>query len=54
MLNVFNADTITTVQTRVPSTSITYAPGQTHDGELRGAVGIVAARQIQLAARWSF
>jgi hypothetical protein len=53
-LNVFNADTITAVQTRVPSTDITYAPGQVTTVSFEAPSTLVAARQIQLAARWSF
>jgi hypothetical protein len=54
VLNVFNADTITAVQTRVPNTTITYAPGQTTTVNFESPSTLVAARQVQLAARWSF
>jgi len=54
VLNTFNADTITAVQRRVPNTSITYAPGQTTTVNFEAPSTLVAARQIQLAARWSF
>jgi hypothetical protein len=54
ILNVFNANTITTVQTRVPSSAITYAPGETQDVLFEAPTAVVAPRQIQLAARWSF
>jgi hypothetical protein len=54
ILNTFNADTITAVQTRVPTTEITYAPGQTTTVNFGAPQTLIAARQIQLAARWSF
>jgi hypothetical protein len=54
VLNTFNADTITAVVTRVPSTDITYAPGQVTTVNLEAPQTLVAARQIQLAARWTF
>jgi hypothetical protein len=54
VLNVFNADTITSVLTRVPTTSLTIAPGQTADVAFEAPGAIVPPRQIQLAARWSF
>jgi hypothetical protein len=56
--NLFNADTVTSVQTRVPSRSITY-PGP--DGEPTSAtvlykspLSLVGARQLTFGARWSF
>ena len=54
VLNTFNADTITARVTRVPTTDITYAPGQVTTVNFEAPSTLVAARQIQLAARWTF
>jgi Carboxypeptidase regulatory-like domain/TonB dependent receptor len=54
VLNSFNRDTITNVVTRVPSQEITYAPGQSQAVLFESPSAIIAPRQVQLAARWSF
>jgi hypothetical protein len=54
VLNTFNANTITNVVTRVPTQEITYAPGQTQDVNFEAPSAVIAPRQIQLAARWTF
>ncbi len=54
VLNTFNANTTTAVVTRVPSTDITYAPGQVTTVNFESPQTLIAARQIQLAARWTF
>jgi Carboxypeptidase regulatory-like domain/TonB dependent receptor len=56
--NVFNVGTVDVVNTRVPGTSLsTLAPDgsvQTTTVPLGGPLGIVAPRQVTLAARWFF
>ncbi len=54
VLNTFNANTTTAVVTRTPSTDITYAPGQVTTVNFESPQTLVPARQIQLAARWTF
>jgi hypothetical protein len=63
VINVFNKSTIDDVNTRVPSTSITYyAPDQSLQSATipfaatpgLGPLSLIAPRQLTLAARWSF
>ena len=56
--NLFNADTITSVQTRVPSRSITYAGpnGQPTSATVlyKSPLSLISARQLTFGGRWSF
>lgn len=56
--NLFNNDTITRVQTRVPSRTITYpgADGQPARASVayKSPLGLISARQFTFGARWSF
>lgn len=56
--NLFNADTITSVQTRVPSRSITYAgaDGQPTSATVayKSPLSLISARQVTFGGRWSF
>jgi hypothetical protein len=54
ILNVFNADTIITRETRVPSRTVASGPGTTTVVNFESPTALVPARQIQFAARWSF
>ncbi len=54
VLNVFNENTITAVQSRVPNRTIASGPGTTTTVDFEAPTSIIAARQVQLAARWSF
>lgn len=52
--NVFNKSLITSVLTRVPSTSVTIGPGETTPVAFEAPGAVVAPRQTILGARWSF
>jgi hypothetical protein len=52
--NVFNKSVVTSVLTRVPSTSVTTGPGQTATVAFEAPGGVIAPRQTILGARWSF
>jgi hypothetical protein len=52
--NVFNKSLITSVLTRVPSTSVTIGPGETTPVVFEAPGAVVAPRQTILGARWSF
>lgn len=52
--NVFNKSIVTSVLTRVPSTSVTTGPGQTAPVAFEAPGGVIAPRQTILGARWSF
>ena len=58
ILNALNTDTISAVFTRVPTTTVFNPPpaavGSTTAVPFGGPASIVAPRQIQLGARWSF
>ena len=51
MLNLFNASTITGIQTRVPERHDHRRP---ESGQRRAPGSIIAPRQINIGARWSF
>jgi hypothetical protein len=52
--NATNAHTVTATQTRVPSTSISIAPGQSVSVPFDAPSTLVSPRQATLGARWSF
>jgi hypothetical protein len=52
--NVLNKTIVTSVLTRVPSTSVTTGPGQTAPVAFEAPGGVIAPRQTILGARWSF
>jgi outer membrane receptor protein involved in Fe transport len=52
--NVFNKTLITDVLRRVPTTTVTVAPGETTPVAFEAPGAINAPRQTILGARWSF
>lgn len=52
--NMTNRSTITSYLTRVPSTAVTVAPGESVDLPFEAPGAIVSPRQAQFGLRWSF